>query len=132
MAIIVSIMVLVILSIVPPNAYDVSIFIGYHLMFDGIDIMNDFGNNCKPFTVRNLAFVPKSGKRSLFQIYMWLVIDTFIYLMVYSYFVNIFPGQYGHAKTWLYPIEKVWKVFQRYFCRRSKGAKSSDTREKQI
>lgn len=43
---------------------------------------------------------------SMFAIYMFLIMDTFIYLVLYYYLIEVFPGTYGTPKSFLFPFQR--------------------------
>lgn len=108
MAAIVSIMVLIVQSIPIGRKHLVLNFSSYRVFWDGLDVIDDYGDNCEAFTVDQMLPVIYSHY-SLPSVYMWLAIDTVLYLVIYNYFVCIFPGKYGHAKSYLFPLEYMLK-----------------------
>lgn len=73
------------------------------------------------FTMDNLLDVrPESGYSMLF-IYLVLLLHTVVYLIVYYYFVQVFPGPFGTPRPFYFP-------FQPSFYFRNKVASSDDIR----
>lgn len=91
------------------------------LLHDGFDLMDGFGDSCNKFTSDNLLLRYKHSGKSLLEIYIWLVIDSFLYFGIYNYFVGIFPGEFGHAKSATYPLENAWNLWKRCATRKQRS-----------
>lgn len=53
------------------------------------------------------------GESSLISIYLFLAMDTIIYLMLYYYLIEVFPGNYGTPKPFLFPFQRsFWSQAQ--------------------
>lgn len=112
-------MLLVIQHMIISKHYTVLNLISYRLFWNGFYLINDSGDNCKKFD-ESLLWTVSIGSLNLSEIYWWLVVDTFVYLVLYNYFVCIFPGKYGHAKSWLFPVETLWTWIKKCFGKKRK------------
>lgn len=73
------------------------------------------------FTMDNLLDIRPENGYSMLCIYLLLLLHTFVYLIVYYYFVQVFPGPFGTPRPFYFP-------FQPSFYCRNKVASSDDIR----
>lgn len=52
---------------------------------------------------------------SMFSTFLFLAVDTLIYLALYYYFVEVFPGTFGTPKSFLFPFQRS------FWCRKQVG-----------
>lgn len=73
------------------------------------------------FTMENIMEHRPECKYSMLCIYLVLSLHTVVYLIVYYYFVQVFPGPFGTPRPFYFP-------FQPSFYCRNKVASSDDIR----
>lgn len=73
------------------------------------------------FTMDNIQDIRPEGGYSMLCIYLILLLHTIVYMIVYYYFVQVFPGPFGTPRPFYFP-------FQPSFYCRNKVASSDDIR----
>lgn len=105
---------IIIIGHLPQNSNGVFALVHFTLFRDGLSLIDDFGDNCDKFTARYVSMELAKNHKSLLQIYLWLMFDCGFYLGLYTYFVNIFPGEFGHSKSWYFPLEIALSYTKRF------------------
>lgn len=104
----VSIMIIIIGEFWPSDSQGYYFLYSPTLLLDGFYLIDDFANVCVLKSPSSQA----SQKRPLPQIFILLVIDGLLYLGIYNYFVGIFPGKFGNAKSPIFPLENAWNIMK--------------------
>lgn len=88
------------------------------LFGQGIRNIDNIGDFSKPFDFVNLFDTIGDESKPMIFIYSWLILDTLIYLLLYSYIINIAPGSFGQPLSLWFPIEFVFNKLRVCFGRK--------------
>lgn len=81
------------------------------LFTDGWDMFDDYGARAKVFGISNIfEHSARNTSFSMFEIWMVMLGDTLIYVLLYTYLVQVFPGAYGIAQPYYYPITSTVRL----------------------
>lgn len=88
-------------------------FLNIVIFSDGLRLLDKLAKHGIPLEFHRIFESTTSDDHSLISIYLFLVMDTIIYLTLYYYFSEIFPGPYGTSKSFLFPFHRsFWKRSQ--------------------
>ncbi|KAH8376899.1 hypothetical protein KR093_002048 [Drosophila rubida] len=81
---------------------------------EGLDVFQTFSNKHRHFTSADLFHVVKDDSSRLFSVYIVLIFQTFLYAVLYNYFVCVFPGPGGLKRPFLFFLNpETYKKRQR-------------------
>lgn len=81
------------------------------LFADGWSMFDDYGARAKVFGISNIfEHTAQNTSFSMFEIWMFMLGDTLIYVLLYTYLVQVFPGAYGIAEPYYYPLTSTWRL----------------------
>lgn len=75
------------------------------IFIEGVDQF-DMAANRAVFFDWSQIFYSTPDNVSLFSVYLFLIMDTLIYITLYYYFIEVFPGTYGTPKSFLFPFQR--------------------------
>lgn len=79
------------------------------LLLRGIAIFDETANRGVIFDCSEL-FHGSPNDESMFTIYVYLIMDTLMYLVLYYYFIEVFPGAYGTPKSFMFPFDRSFWI----------------------
>lgn len=92
----------------------VSYLANVSLFMEGLRSFDEIGNDCVPYgwnDLKRTPDTPTANIKPLQDVYIWLGVDTIIYLVLYAYLVQVFPGQFGQSRSYLFPVDMVRERF---------------------
>lgn len=109
-AAIVSVILIIIPHVLPAENLPRALYLWNSFAFEHGFYLIDSHDTCDKYNNNHVHEEYRSY--NIIHIYVWLVGDTFLYLLLYNYFVCIFPGKYGHAKSYLFPVKYLLKLLK--------------------
>lgn len=90
-------------------------FFNNSMIVDTFSMLDSYGKRGLKFNLANNANDHFEDYYSLCETFGIFLFDTFLYLAMYSYFSQIFPGMYGTARPFYFPFT-VRILFKNFFC----------------